>query len=982
MPPKRSSPDGLQGPSPSRSKQVKTENFGPEEFSKSVKKRLASSTRTGQACDRCKVRKIRCDGLPGGCSPCLQNNTECRTTDRITGRATSRGYVEGLEQRAHEMGSRIKELEAQLTSVGVEFKPFEFHEAAVHAPQLPPHPPPPPRQPAHGSVDWEIAHVSVSAPPWNRASGAPAGQQLPFKADVAADATPRTQETNIFRALPVFRTGCSGDNYLGVSSGKTYLSSIRGTALSVLGMEIDIADFDSSDMDEPSHAVFQSELYNKSYQSFLQSTLNVNPKLDKADLPPRNEGLTYAMWYFRVLNPYSPCLHRPTFMTLLTQMYDDAEFRASPAEIVMVHMVFAIMYFQYAARNVDDGVQQAEFNARSNLHYHYSLGFYYQLVASHTLQDMQALTLICLHLRNFPKPGASWMATNTALTLAIELGLHRSAKRWVQPNPQNDVLEIEMRKRVFYTILAIHVTLSGKLGRPMPLQVSDFDVELPEDVDDDLMSESGLDTSRPPGKCEFRIGIEVFKMTLLYLEMFSCIYAVKRFPYGYIDNVKALESRLRHWLDQLPDEFHAESDKSDGEARVFALYTKMWTCEFRLLLRHPSLSLTSSAEFNDESLQICVESARDMLHAVKQVQKLKSLDTTWYQGAVYLMAITTTLFARWEKRRDITAAELSNLRDEMDQWLDIMSDVGALLGSGNRLREAVRVVTDGTIVMLGRSMNGEDVSTTAERNGSRSPKPELSTAGNEVRNGLNGRLSAAFPTGSNNNDVSAHIHVTGRSTFNGYGVASSSRGAHFAAPHPHQPSSSSSSSSSYAYPEPSTGQDLSYPTPSNVYGAETAYPAAAAAAAAATAAATDNSTASAAVAAGEAADVAGDPALMFATTAWYPSTQSWHRWTGRMAGSLEPQDCYSASALMQLGGRALSTVDAANANANANANVEAAAAAAAVAAQASVAELNGGDNSSGAAGAGASIGVPSETAPQSQAPWPLMIFDLGQGDGS
>lgn len=51
MPPKRpseSSPTGTPGKLP------KTETK-PEDFSSSVKKRLQSSTRTGQACDRCKV---------------------------------------------------------------------------------------------------------------------------------------------------------------------------------------------------------------------------------------------------------------------------------------------------------------------------------------------------------------------------------------------------------------------------------------------------------------------------------------------------------------------------------------------------------------------------------------------------------------------------------------------------------------------------------------------------------------------------------------------------------------------------------------------------------------------------------------------------------------------------------------------------------------------------------------------------------------
>ena len=67
------------------------------------------------------------------------------------------------------------------------------------------------------------------------------------------------QETNMFRALPTFRAGCTGDNYLGVSPGNSNLSSIKGTTLSILGMEIDIADFDSLDMDEPDASVFHSQ---------------------------------------------------------------------------------------------------------------------------------------------------------------------------------------------------------------------------------------------------------------------------------------------------------------------------------------------------------------------------------------------------------------------------------------------------------------------------------------------------------------------------------------------------------------------------------------------------------------------------------------------------------------------------------------------------------------------------------------------------
>ena len=339
-------------------------------------------------------------------------------------------------------------------------------------------------------------------------------------------------------------------------------------------------------------------------------------------------------------------------------------------------MVFAIMYFQYSVRNSDDPNERAHLNHQSNMHYHYSLSQFYQLSCSHTFQDVQALTLICAHLRNFPKPGASWMFSQTTMALAIELGLHRSSKRWA-PDTTPNPLETEMRKRTFWSLLAIHVTLSGKLGRPMAFGLDDFDVELPEPLDDELLSETGLDTSRP-GKCLHHVGLAAFKLLPLFMEMYSTVYAVRRNPETYISTVNNLEAKLRAWQDSLPRELVSPDD--GDEAQVFPLFAQVWALEFRLLLRHPSLSENTDPTLIKENTRICAESARQMLKAVKQLQKYKCLDTTWYNAAVYVMAITMTLFAQWDKRGEATAADLVALRAEMDLWLDVMGDVGVLLG--------------------------------------------------------------------------------------------------------------------------------------------------------------------------------------------------------------------------------------------------------------------------------------------------------------
>jgi len=108
------------------------------------------------------------------------------------------------------------------------------------------------------------------------------------------------------------------ESYLGVSSDSAPLSSIKGTTLSILGTTIDIASFDAPDMDEPPPGTpIGSPLYNKSVMAFLQSVLNVNPRLENVDLPSRQDAFTYAEWYFLMISPFLPILHKPSFLQLV-----------------------------------------------------------------------------------------------------------------------------------------------------------------------------------------------------------------------------------------------------------------------------------------------------------------------------------------------------------------------------------------------------------------------------------------------------------------------------------------------------------------------------------------------------------------------------------------------------------------------------------------------------------------------------------------
>lgn len=245
---------------------------------------------------------MRCDDQPNGCAPCMQNHSECKTTDRITGKATVRGYVQSLERRLEEVENHNRELQGRLISLGEDVKASDGYTDPTTAPLL----------------QWHENERSDSQQIWEGDSQRRDLTGGPFSNHIL-NASSSSTSSDEHPRLPEFRAGLAGNNYLGLSTGNSLLSSIHGTSMNVLGMEIDLADYMSPDLDEPD--IFNPgtlPVYNKSYRAFVQTAFGTSPKLSKVELPPRSEGLKYAEFYFRVTNCYLPILHKPSFLVMVS----------------------------------------------------------------------------------------------------------------------------------------------------------------------------------------------------------------------------------------------------------------------------------------------------------------------------------------------------------------------------------------------------------------------------------------------------------------------------------------------------------------------------------------------------------------------------------------------------------------------------------------------------------------------------------------
>lgn len=200
----------------------------------------------------------------------------------MTGRTEKRGYMQELEREKNDMVRHIQDLETLLSESGVEVRPSSWTSRRE-------------------SSDNQSDDNDAERQGWTRRT-----KSLWVKSGKSNHAV-RTVFSPGLKSSPL-------NNHIGLIS----TSSSAGSKLSILGMTIDIDGLDDKEAEDLTHEGQDPQpLYTKSLQSFLQSAMNVNPLLSTVELPAREDAFTYAEWYFLMIFPFLPVLHKPTFMALV-----------------------------------------------------------------------------------------------------------------------------------------------------------------------------------------------------------------------------------------------------------------------------------------------------------------------------------------------------------------------------------------------------------------------------------------------------------------------------------------------------------------------------------------------------------------------------------------------------------------------------------------------------------------------------------------
>ncbi|KAK4172385.1 putative transcriptional activator protein [Triangularia setosa] len=333
---------------------------------KVIKVGTSSQSRIAQACDRCRSKKIRCDGIRPCCSQCANVGFECRTSDKLSRRAFPRGYTESLEERVRALESEVRELKDLLDEKDEKIDMLSKMHSNRRSPAESPHRSPPP-----SSVRLE------SSPP------------------------PR-EETFRVQASPLLLGVENSDSYfMGASSGRGFIESCKR----------------KMQENGKSCADFNPEAFLHIQGCYPLVQKQPSPQMR---IPPRLFTDRCVNVYFQEWSPLFPVLHKPTFL----RVYE--EFVADPDKIKNNHKL-AQLYLVFAIAALSSEQPDLEQIAACEQQWQRALE---AILMDNTMMTLQCLLLALMYCTIRADYKRLQHYKGIAVGLSHRLGLHQSQKRF------------------------------------------------------------------------------------------------------------------------------------------------------------------------------------------------------------------------------------------------------------------------------------------------------------------------------------------------------------------------------------------------------------------------------------------------------------------------------------------------------------------------------------------------------------------------
>ncbi|KAF2867620.1 C6 transcription factor FacB [Massariosphaeria phaeospora] len=336
---------------------------------KVIKVGTNSQSRIAQACDRCRSKKIRCDGVRPSCTQCTNVGFECKTSDKLSRRAFPRGYTESLEERVRILESELREMKELLDEK--DEKIDILSRIYSHSPQ-----------------SNTMSRRSVTSSP-------PIVEAREDSQD--KDDTFRVQQA------PLLLDDENNDTYfVGNSSGRTLVEAFKQRA---------------QEMGRPCSDVNSDAFFGTGSK---RSAARSPKRIISFKAPPRLVSDQMINIFFQEWAPLFPVLHRPSFLSLYEHYVASPEAMVDKKSIANLNLVFGIAALSSDPRDGQD-IESFEAQWQSALE---SFMMHNDIA---TLQCLVLAQIFCLLKADYSR---LLKYKGLAVGLSQRLGLHQSQKRF------------------------------------------------------------------------------------------------------------------------------------------------------------------------------------------------------------------------------------------------------------------------------------------------------------------------------------------------------------------------------------------------------------------------------------------------------------------------------------------------------------------------------------------------------------------------
>ncbi|OAA64573.1 Transcription factor [Niveomyces insectorum RCEF 264] len=571
--------------------------------------RDSERVRVTRACDRCKRRKIKCNGIQP-CEFCSRAKASC-TFDSAYVRGRVPFIPSAPDAEAGAGGtSTPAPAEAMITAAAKDPSGFPGqHYAAAPGTE-------PATQPSAGDVqgiDLSLGYIAESDP--NYAAMSSSSSRDPSEPS---------------------QTDLEG-HYVGPASGVSFLLRIQKRLRQAISFAHPSSIFTFGD------APLKSSGFDPSFCMMLA----------------RDDAQRLVDRYFDFAMPTYRFLHRPTVQKWFTEFYDTLgvmhNSQSAPAKVALLFMVFAQarVYMPDSDRPGPPDLS-ARFYFAAEHHLTKETG-------SIRLTSVQARLTQCYYLLTQSRINHCWSLFGTVTSLVLALGLNRN--RHPDATSGSSYVEVECRRRTFWCAYTLDAYLSAALGRPRLFHDEDIDTELPACVDDHEITETGIRPSTVDASPSIMLApLAHIKLARISSKILRGLYSVKPISASRRAALTgSISNDLREWRAGLARFLDADAFSASLLMPIFQRQRNVLNLTYwhAIILAHRPFVLSNFAQLsqqpswggahpasrqNDESVQKCLVAAMSTVKTIDDITRNHQMFRSFWITAYFAFNAVILLY--------------------------------------------------------------------------------------------------------------------------------------------------------------------------------------------------------------------------------------------------------------------------------------------------------------------------------------------------